>query len=128
MNWQIDTVNRINQADDMEIAPYREDGQTTGTLTRVWSVVVSGRLFVRAYRGAASSWYQAAQAQQGGIIRSGGEETTVKFIKVDDELLNERVDSAYRIKYGHSNYLASMISPRARATSIEIVPAENLPL
>lgn len=124
MNWQIDTVNRINQADDMEIAPHREDGETTGTPTRVWAVVVSGRLFVRAYRGAASSWYQAALAQQSGTIYTGGEAIAVKFIKVDDELLNERVDSAYRIKYGHSNYLASMISPRARATSIEIIPAE----
>ena len=124
MNWQIDTVNRINQADDMEIAPFREDGETTGTPTRVWAVVVSSRLFVRAYRGAASSWYQAALAQQSGAIHTGGEAIAVQFIKVDDELLNERVDSAYRIKYGHSNYLASMISPRARATSIEIIPAE----
>lgn len=124
MNWPIDTVNRINQADDMEIAAYREDSKTTGSLTRVWAVAVSGRLFVRAYRGTASSWYQAALAQQGGMIRTGGEEMAVRFIKTDDELLNERVDSAYRIKYADSNYLASMISPRVRPTTLEIVPAE----
>jgi hypothetical protein len=50
----------IAAADDLHIAPFREDHETCGTLTWIWSVVVDGVLYVRAYHGTDSSWYQAA--------------------------------------------------------------------
>lgn len=39
------------RSDDLHISPFREDGKTYGTPTWIWSVVVDGGLYVRAYNG-----------------------------------------------------------------------------
>lgn len=44
--WTEDELRQIAAADDLHIAPYRADGETTGTLTWIWSVVVDGGLCV----------------------------------------------------------------------------------
>jgi hypothetical protein len=38
--WGKDELRRIAEADDLHIAPFREDGSTYGTPTWIWSVVV----------------------------------------------------------------------------------------
>ena len=53
-------LNRIGEADDLKISPFRDDGVTYGTPTWIWSVVVDDDLYVRAYNGTRSRWYQAA--------------------------------------------------------------------
>lgn len=67
------------QADDFHIAPYRADGKTPGTLTWIWSVVVDGELYVRAWNGQRSRWYNAAKDQGAGKIMIAGDEYTVAF-------------------------------------------------
>ena len=52
--WNTETLQAINQADDLKIAPYRANGKP-GTPTWIWEVAVDGRLFVRAYSGTHSS-------------------------------------------------------------------------
>ncbi|WP_236756108.1 DUF2255 family protein [Actinomyces radicidentis] len=47
-------------SDDLHVSPFREDGTTYGTPTWIWSVVVDGRLFIRAWNGPSGRWYQAA--------------------------------------------------------------------
>lgn len=47
-NWPDDELARIAEADDLHIAPFREDGETYGTLTWIWSVRVDDDLYVRA--------------------------------------------------------------------------------
>jgi hypothetical protein len=66
-NWA-QTVERIAASDDPLIAPFRADGSTYGTPTWIWSVVVDGRLFVRAWNGQGSRWYRSAMAQRTGRI------------------------------------------------------------
>jgi hypothetical protein len=41
---------------------------TYGTPTSIWSVAVDGALYVRAYTGRKSRWYQAAARQKAGRI------------------------------------------------------------
>jgi len=65
-NWIETELTKIAAADDLHISPFREDGVTYGTPTWIWSVVVSGALYVRAYNGQNSRWYQAAMTQKGG--------------------------------------------------------------
>ena len=60
MTWSKDELRRIAEADDLHISPFREDGKTYGTPTWIWSVAVDGDLYVRAYNGQDSRWYQAA--------------------------------------------------------------------
>jgi hypothetical protein len=54
--WSTDELRRIGEADDLHIAPLREDGATHGTPTWIWPVAVDGALYVRAYNGRQSSW------------------------------------------------------------------------
>lgn len=64
MYWNPEVLTRIDAADDLKIAPYHPDMNTTGTPTWIWEVKVDNRLFVRAYSGIRSKWYQAALSQQ----------------------------------------------------------------
>ena len=56
MTWSKDELRRIAEADDLHISPFREDGNTYGTPTWIWSVAVDGDLYVRAYNGRDSRW------------------------------------------------------------------------
>ena len=119
--WQREELDRIAATDDLHIAPFRDDGKTYGTLTWIWSVVVDGALYVRAYNGTQSRWYRAAISQKAGRITVAGMRKEVSFEPVDGAI-NQSIDDAYRTKYGGSQYLAPMIGPRARAATIRITP------
>jgi len=121
--WTETELRRIVEADDLHIAPFREDGETTGTPTWIWSVAVDGDLYVRAYHGRDSSWYQAALRDGAGQITAAGTTRDVAFEAVDGAL-NDRIDDAYREKYRGSPYLDPMVSERARSATLKIVPRE----
>ena len=120
--WQND-LRKIAQADDLHIAPLREDGRTYGTPTWIWNVAVEGDLYVRAYHGRQSRWYQAALQQKAGRIQAAGMTREVTFAPVEDSI-QDRIDEAYRAKYRGSPYLGSMISERARGATVKILPRE----
>ncbi|MBY2968045.1 DUF2255 family protein [Rhizobium leguminosarum] len=124
MNWSDDELSKIDQADDLKIAPFRDDGATYGTPTWIWEVVVDGSLYVRGYHGQKSRWYQAAVQQKAGRIIAAGMTRTVAFEPVDGPM-NDRIDDAYRAKYDKSQYLAPMVSARARAATVRITPREE---
>ena len=60
---------RIAAADDLHVSPFREDGKTRGTPTWIWSVVIDGELYARAYNGQNSRWFKAAREQRAGRCR-----------------------------------------------------------
>ena len=81
--WPKDELRKIAEADDLHIAPFREDGVTYGTATWIWSVAVEGDLYARAYNGPNSRWYLAAvkrkcrphhgrRDDEGSRVRDGG--------------------------------------------------------
>src|SRR2546430_14128687 len=72
MRFIEDELSRIVAADDLRIAPLRDDGKTPGTPTWIWCVAVEGELYVRAYNGQRSRWYQAAARQRAGRITAAG--------------------------------------------------------
>ncbi|MFV0592458.1 MAG: DUF2255 family protein [Draconibacterium sp.] len=113
-------IAQIAAKDDFHIAPFREDGVTYGTPTWIWSVAVDGKLYVRAYYGTKSRWYQSALKQKAGKIEAAGMVKKVQFEMITDSRLNEKIDDAYRQKYSSSPYLQSMISERARATTVRV--------
>src|SRR5262245_25412820 len=65
--WLKDELQKIAEADDLHISPFREDGATYGAPTWIWSVPVGDALYVRAYNGKNSRWYQAACGSEPGI-------------------------------------------------------------
>ena len=62
--WESAELVRIARADDLHIAPFREDRKTYGTPTWIWSVAVDGDLYVRAYNGRNSRSHKAALRQK----------------------------------------------------------------
>lgn len=118
--WSKEDLRKIAETDDLRISPFRDDGKTYGTPTWIWSVVVDDALYVRAYNGLKSRWYQAALRQKAGRITAAGMTRDVTFEPVNGSI-NDRIDDAYRAKYKGSPYLAPMIGTRARSATIRIV-------
>ena len=120
--WPKRELRKIAAADDLYISPFRSDGVTYGTPTWIWSVAVDDALYVRAYNGTSSRWYKSAVRQKAGRIATAGVTREVVFAPVDDALLNDRIDAAYRAKYSSNAYLDAMIGRRARSSTIKITP------
>ena len=85
--WEPDELQKISGADDLKVSPFREDGVTYGTPTWIWNVAVDGNLYVRAYNGKRSRWYQAAVKHRKGRIHAAGMVKDVAFEPVDGEVI-----------------------------------------
>ncbi len=123
--WIKEELHKIAKADDLHIAPFREDGKTYGTPTWIWSVAVGDALYVRGYNGQESRWYQAAVRQKRGRIIAAGMTKEVAFEPLngpEDDRVNGQIDEAYRAKYAGSPYLKPMIGKRARSATVRILP------
>lgn len=116
-------MRAIAEADDLHVAPFREDGETYGTWTRIWFVRVDDICYVRANNGQESSWYQAAVRERARRNEAAGRTVDVTFEPVDGPI-NDHIDDAYRGKYDGSPYLDAMVSERARATTITVEPRD----
>lgn len=115
-------LSKIDKADDLRIAPFREDGKTTGTPTWIWEVAVDGELYVRAYNGVNSRWYNAAIEQKAGRIFAADGIYDVAFEPIKGIDINDTIDEAYKKKYSGSPYLSAMISERTRAATVRVYP------
>jgi hypothetical protein len=125
--WSKGELRKIAESDDLHISPFREDGKTYGTPTWIWSVTVGDGIYVRAYNGKASRWFQAAMQQGAGRITAADMTREVSFEPVKgsvNDSLNESIDQAYREKYDGSPYVSSMIGQKARAATVKIVPSK----
>ena len=121
--WSKEELHKIAETDDLHISPFREDGRTYGTPTWIWSVVVDDALYVRAYNGKKSRWYQAAVGEKAGRITSAGMTKEVTFEPLDGPI-NDLIDDAYRAKYKGSPYLSPLIGARARSATVKVMPSE----
>ncbi len=125
ISWPQEELRKIAHADDLRIAPFREDGVTYGTPTWILSVAVDDALYVRDHNGQKSRLYQAAVQQKAGRIDAIGGLKEVTFESIDgpaQEPINVRIDDAYRTKYRGSPYLNAMVGRRARAATVKIMP------
>jgi hypothetical protein len=119
--FNADELIKIDKADDLKISPLRDDGVTYGTPTWIWEVVVDGHLYVRAYHGRQSSWYQSAMRMGAGRIYAAGLVKEVTFEAVEGTI-NESINDAYKRKYGDSPYLSAMIGSWASQATVRIIP------
>lgn len=122
MTWTSDELEKIGHADELEIASLRRDGTRTKPVT-IWVVRLGDDLFVRSGYGHQAAWYRATLVVRQGHISAGGVEKDVAFVDADPAL-NDRIDAAYRAKYGRysAQYLEPMVAPEARARTIKLVP------
>ncbi|MFF7945599.1 DUF2255 family protein [Streptomyces griseorubiginosus] len=119
--WTSDELDRIANADELEMAPVRRDGTLRGPVP-IWVVREGDVLYVRSFRGTDGGWWRTARATHAGHVRSGGVDKDVVFEEVPDHGTNDRVDTAYRSKYGRFGdaYVGPMVA--ARATTLRLLP------
>jgi hypothetical protein len=124
ITWSEEELRKISETDDLHISPFRADGVTYGTPTWIWCVAVDHALYVRAYSGRNSRWYQAAVRQKAGRITVAGMRKEVTFESVDGPT-NSLVDDAHRARYHGSTYLSSMLGAPARPATVKVMPRDN---
>jgi len=109
--WTTKQLNEFATADDMHVSPFYADGKTYGTPTWIWSVVVGNHLYVRAWNGQQSRWYQSAKQQQAGRIQLANQTFEVTYTPVTtDDQLTAAINQAYETKYAGSPYLPPMLA------------------
>jgi hypothetical protein len=119
--WTHAELHRIDESDEIEIAAVRGDG-TLRAPRPIWVVRVGDDLFVRAAYGEASGWHRAARASGKARIRAAGIESDVGVEDADGDVL-DRVDAAYRSKYGrYSSIVESITDAQHRAMTLRLVP------
>ncbi|KIC95906.1 DUF2255 family protein [Flavihumibacter solisilvae] len=121
--WTTEELGAISTADDLKISPLRDDGKTYGTPTWIWNVAVKGELYVRGYHGVKSRWYQAALKHPNGRIHAAGLVKDVIFEPVSPGTIQDLVNKAYQTKYKTNPFVPAMISEKAQAATIRILPA-----
>ncbi len=123
--WTSDEPDKIGAADELKIAAIRPDGTLRNQVT-IWVVRIGDDLYIRSYKGPGAAWFRSAQVRHEGRIRAGGVEKDFTFVEETDPDINEEIDSAYRTKYHRSSsYVPPMLSLKARATTIRLVPRDN---
>ncbi len=88
-SWTADELERIGQAEELELASRRADGSLRSWVP-LWVARVGDELFVRSMYGRSNPWFQRALASGEGRIRAGGVERDVAIVEpgpaVDDDL------------------------------------------
>ncbi|MET7474377.1 DUF2255 family protein [Streptomyces sp. NPDC005648] len=120
-HWTGEELDRIAGADELEMAPLRPDG-TLRAPVPIWVVRDGDDLYVRSFRGERGGWWRTAVATHGGHVRSGGVDKDVTFAEVPDPGTNDRIDTAYRSKYGRFGgaYVDPMVA--AGSTTLRLLP------
>ncbi|MGC1376697.1 MAG: DUF2255 family protein [Anaerolineales bacterium] len=120
--WTNDELNKVGTAEELEIAPLREDGTLRKPVT-IWVVRVGDDLYVRSANGRASAWFRGVLARHEGRIQAGGVEKDVTFVEETDPTVNDQIDAAYLAKYRrYPQYVSPMVTPDVRAATIKLTP------
>jgi hypothetical protein len=121
--WTDDELNRIGDADELQIASRHRDGSLRRFVT-VWVVRHGDDVYVRAAYGPQTGWYRNARAAGEGRIRAGGIERDVSFEEPASDL-DEALHQAYHAKYDRygSRMVAPVVSDESARLTLRLVPS-----
>ncbi len=125
-SWTRHDLERVGAADELQLATFKKDG-TLRKPVIIWVVRVGDDLYVRSYCGREGAWFRHIQRRPEGRIEASGVTKNVTLVDASsDEALNNKIDAAYQSKYRRysATYVDPMIAPRARATTLKLVPSE----
>lgn len=119
--WTSDELERIGDAEELDLASVRSDGTLRRPVT-MWVVRDSDDIYVRSVNGRESSWFRSAQARHRAHVRAGGVEKDVELLETDEA--GDAVDRAYEAKYArrYPTIVPSIVAPQARAATLKLVP------
>ena len=121
-SWTDDELNKIDTAEELEIAALRPDGRSRKPVT-IWVVRVERGIYVRSAYGTSAAWYRATKVRREGQIEVAGLKSDVTFDEVDPAV-SDQIDAAYRDKYRRhgAQYVNSVTTAEARSTTIKLMP------
>lgn len=118
--WTEDELEQIGRAGELRVAGRRQDGSLR-KLVIIWAVRVDDFIYVRSVNGPDAAWFRGTQVRGEGLIESGGVSKKVEFIR--DAEVDDRIDEAYRQKYGSGSAVRAITSATARTTTLRVEPA-----
>ena len=120
--WTSDELDRIQAAEELQLASVRSDGSLRPYVT-MWVVRVGDDAYVRSAYGPANPWYRRAKSSGVGRIRAGGGERDVSFDEAESGV-HAAIDAAYHAKYDRygPRIVGSVVGPQAEALTIRLVP------
>jgi hypothetical protein len=104
--WTRDELDKIDKAEELEIAPLRRDGTQREPVT-IWVVRIDDELYVRSVNGRSASWFRGSQVRHEGRISAGGVEKEVTFTDTDPY---------------QARIVDSIVTPKARSATIRLLP------
>ena len=121
-SWTDDELNKIDAAEELEIAALQPDGRSRKPVT-IWVVRVERGIYVRSAYGTSAAWYRATKVRREGQIEVAKLKRDVTFDEVDPAV-SDRIDAAYRDKYHRhgAQYVNSVTTAEARSTTIKLMP------
>lgn len=109
--WTAAELDRMDQADELQVSSTRPDGSLRPFVT-IWFVRVDDTLYVRSAYGPDNGWFRRARSSGTGRVRAGGVEKDVTFAAPDPGTHDE-VDAAYRRKYArYPGIVGSVVGPQ----------------
>ena len=123
--WTGDELNKVGNAEEMEIASLRRDGSLRSWRT-IWVVLIVDDLYIRSVNGRGSDWFRGVQTCHEGRIQAGGVSKDVTFVEEIDLTVHEQIDAAYRKKYSQypKAYVDACVTYKARDATIKLVPRQ----
>jgi hypothetical protein len=100
-SWTDDELNKIDAAEELEIAALREDGTSRKPVT-IWVVRVEDGVYVRSAYGTSAAWYRATKVRDKGHVKIANLRKDVTFEAADPPVADR-----------HS--LSQQVSPPRRA-------------
>ena len=121
--WTSSELDRIEAAEELEIASLRRDGTLRKSRT-IWVVRVGDELYVRSVNGRGSDWFRGVLTRHEGRIQAGGVEKDVSFVEINDLAVHDQIDVVYYQKYSHypKTYIDACVTLQARAATIKLEP------
>src|SRR5437764_5402159 len=93
--WTPHDLERIGAAEELQLATFKKDGVLHKPVT-IWVVRVGDDLYLRAYRGRETAWFQHIQRQSEGRIEAGGVTKDVTLVDAStDGACGNQIDAAY---------------------------------
>ncbi len=125
-NWSPHELERMDAATELHIAVKRTNG-TLHRWTPIWLVCADGEVYVRTWYRRDTGWFGHALRARKARIRVPGLEADAVVEDVGEGTagLRERIDTAYRNKYGSSGS-SSMVGATAAATTLRLSPEPKM--
>ena len=122
IKWTSDELNKIGNAEELQISSLRGDGTLRKPVT-IWVVRFGDDLYVRAVNGRSGAWFRGAQVRHAGHIQAGGIDKDVTFMDADPDI-NDQIDAVYHTKYHRygARIVDTIVSTDARSATIKLVP------